>query len=114
MNEGTKGLWQVIWNNEYATTWQRRFAWWPTMLDAGVSVWLCRYEQRYVPGPPPGAPESLHAIGYWERRPIQRPTTCLCPSMGHPEQCDEGPGCRWLQRLENLKPPNVGVTGAPR
>lgn len=25
-----------------------------------------------------------------------------CHSMGHPKQCDEGSGCRWLLKLERL------------
>jgi hypothetical protein len=60
----------MIWRNEYATHWARRFAWLPTQLDDGLTVWLDWYEQRYVPHAPPEAPESLHAVGYWERRPV--------------------------------------------
>ena len=37
----------------------------------------------------------------------QRPVVCARQSMGHPEQCDKGSGCRWIQKLEHLKTPNV-------
>lgn len=103
----------MIWHNEYAETWQRRFAWWPQQLSDGLSMWLGWYEQRFIPHAPPGVSEDLHIVGYWERRPVQRPLTCQCPSMGHPEQCDEGQECRWVRKLTRHEPPNVEANRAP-
>lgn len=40
-------------------------------------------------------------------KPPQRPAVCQCQSMAHPEQCDEGPGCRWMRRLAKHNPDNL-------
>lgn len=36
-------------------------------------------------------------------RLLMNDNSCKCPSMAHPERCDEGAGCRWLKRLAGLK-----------
>ncbi|OGB58420.1 MAG: hypothetical protein A2503_10055 [Burkholderiales bacterium RIFOXYD12_FULL_59_19] len=34
--------------------------------------------------------------------PAETPAACDCHSMGHPEQCAEQAGCRWLAKLKRL------------
>lgn len=49
-----------------------------------------------------GSLKSLADYLHWKRRCTQPAKACNCISMGHPEQCAEQAGCRWLAKLDRM------------
>ena len=46
-----------------------------------------------------GSLKTLNDYLHWKRLCTQPAKACDCTSMGHPEQCAEQAGCRWLASL---------------
>ncbi len=61
----------MIWQNEYSTTWRTRFAWLPVSLFDGRTVWLQRFQERYVPQT--GCEWDIHGSGIWQRKLMFEP-----------------------------------------
>jgi hypothetical protein len=58
------------WRNSHgvrqdATDWHRAYAWLPTRLNSGDTVWFEYYERRWQ-----WSRFAMWATGWWERRPV--------------------------------------------